>query len=101
MLADLPGHARGMLGMEKLGLDFCGQPPHQNQLKFSQKNFELLRPLLQEMAALFPDKVFNIGTDETAATVDCPLNDTRVFEEKIVKMVKSFNKTVMGVSSAG
>jgi hypothetical protein len=135
---DLPGHARAMLSLaSSRGLEFCGAPPHQNQLKRSRRSLEVLRPLLGEMAALFPDKVsamgaerilmrpcicisgsayktnrghendftahgykvFNLGTDETAATSDCPQNATHAFERELVAMVRSFNKTVMGWES--
>jgi hexosaminidase len=97
---DLPSHSRALLPLHtRRGLQFCGEPPHRNQLMPTKSNLQILKPLLEEMASLFPDKVFNIGTDETGTYADCSHNATIHFERELIKLVQDLNKTVMGWES--
>jgi hypothetical protein len=108
---DLPGHARGLLPLERDGLQFCdAQAPWRNQIRFdtpepgmplvpsASKSVGVLRKLLAEMSSLFPDPIFNIGTDETISSDKaCNATATRALESTLVNDVHTtLNKTVMG-----
>lgn len=97
---DLPSHSRALLPLRAgRGLEFCGAPPHRNQVMPTDRNVQILKPLLQEMASLFPDKVFNIGTDEVGMYAGCSRNATIQFERALIKVVQDLNKTAMGWQS--
>ena len=52
---------------------FCGELPNVNQLYDDPEGvtYATLHALMGEMAALFTDEVFNIGSDETSAKGRC------------------------------
>jgi len=96
---DIPGHARGMLPLEKRGLQFCTADASRSQLYNDPSNatFNVLEQLLGEMAALFDDEVFNIGADETAAKGVCTVESSFGIERKMIETIKSkYGKTPEG-----
>ena len=48
------------------------------------------------MTAIFPDKVMNLGCDETGSSPPCTLNNTKSFEVKMIEKLLSLGKTPMG-----
>jgi hexosaminidase len=89
---DVPGHARGLLPLEKAGLQFC-EPADatRSQLYDDPTNhtFGVLTKLMTELAGLFPDPVFNVGSDETGVKGRCPLANTKNLESKVLDYVKN------------
>lgn len=64
---DIPGHSRGFIPIESKGIEFCEpHSPSRSQLHGTNATYDVLYNILGEMAQLFPDEVFNIGSDETA-----------------------------------
>ena len=65
---DIPGHSRGFVPVQSEGLSFCEpNSDTKNQLHGTSGTYEVLHNVLGEMSKLFPDNVFNIGSDETSA----------------------------------
>ena len=96
---DVPGHSRGWMPIEsKDGLEFCEpDAPSRSQLHGTNGTFAVVYEVLKEMASLFPDNVFNIGSDETAAKGDCTVNSTFAFERRVLNAIASdFGKVPMG-----
>lgn len=101
---DVPGHSRGFRPLMGNGLEFCrGDSDSVNQLYNDPggKTYNLIKDVLQEMSALFPDEVFNIGCDETNIVDSCTLNSTFDFERKLFREIDgSFQKTPAGWEEA-
>ena len=97
---DVPGHSRGFRALESEGVHFCrGSDPTANQLYNDPegKTYGVIRDVLEEMSTLFPDQVFNIGSDETGVVDACSLNSTFAFERKLLSEIEQgFNKTPAG-----
>lgn len=102
---DLPGHARALVPLANRGLKFCGGGPngshptsHANQIMHDEGNSSLtvLTTLLGEMAALFPDEVFNIGADEVQVEAGCTPASMQTLEDELLTAVRGINKTAMG-----
>eukprot|EP01064_Diplonema_japonicum_P018385 TRINITY_DN27077_c0_g1_i1.p1 TRINITY_DN27077_c0_g1~~TRINITY_DN27077_c0_g1_i1.p1 ORF type:complete len:514 (+),score=104.10 TRINITY_DN27077_c0_g1_i1:40-1581(+) len=96
---DVPGHSRGFLPLESQGMEFCTTGSEKDQLYNDPKNstYNILTEIFTEMSALFPDKVFNIGSDETAAKGRCTVQSTFEIERALVTFVKEkLGKTPAG-----
>ena len=95
---DIPGHSRGFVPVQSQGLTFCEpESETKNQLHGTNGTYEVLRNVLGEMSKLFPDKVFNIGSDETAAKGDCTQDDVFALERRVLNTIREdFKKTPMG-----
>lgn len=64
------------------------------QLHGTNSTYDVLYKVLGEMAQLFPDEVFNIGSDETAAKGSCAVDSTFAVERRVLDAVASdFGKT--------
>ena len=98
---DMPGHSTGICdALKGIGIVCCsgkwgmgqiGDDPEGNSTR-------IVGALLAEMAAIFPDAVLNIGSDECAygTTGACTLNATKSFEQKMIQKVISLGKQPMG-----
>ena len=76
---DVPGHSRGLLPLEgDDAIHFCTDAASRSQLYDdpAKHTYGTVHSLVREMAALFPDKVFHLGADETAVKGRCPLEST-------------------------
>jgi len=89
---DMPGHARGLLPMEKHGLQFCSDnvqhPAAQVFADAGNVTVNLLKRLLKEMSALFPDEVLHIGCDETLTIGKCNRESLVGLEETLQHYVQ-------------
>ena len=66
--------------------------------------YKTLHALMGEMAALFSDEVFNIGSDETSAKGRCSVNTSFAIERRLLQAIQhEFKKVPEGweVSSCG
>ena len=66
---DMPGHSGGFCSsLATVGLKCCG-----NQIEddVNGDSAKIIAAVLTEMASLFPDKVMNLGCDETVSTERC------------------------------
>lgn len=102
---DMPGHSGGFChGLKSAGIVCCeagGMGVPQIQDDSAGKSVGLIKQVLKEMSALFPDPVLHIGGDETGATPPCTTADTTSFEKKIINFVRNeLGKQVMGWSGA-
>ena len=73
---DIPGHSKGFQPLAygpSPKVKFCGKLPDVNQLYDDPEGvtYGTLHALMGEMAELFTDEVFNIGSDETSAKGRC------------------------------
>jgi N-acetyl-beta-hexosaminidase len=50
--------------------------------------YGVLTQLLTEMASLFPDEVFHVGSDETSSVGPCTIANTKMLEEKLLSFVE-------------
>jgi hypothetical protein len=78
---------------------FCTDDATRSQLYNDPEGvtFATLHSVMKEMASLFPDAVFNIGSDETAAKGVCTVNSTFELERKVLLAVQNdFKKTPAG-----
>jgi len=94
---DIPGHSRGFVPLAASGdIHFCTDDPTRCQLYDDPqgKTFSTLHRLMGEMAELFSDEVFNIGSDETAAKGVCTVNNTLGIERKILTAIQTDFKKV-------
>ena len=63
--------------------------------------YKTLHALMGEMAALFTDDVFNIGSDETAAKGKCTVNSTFAIERRLLAAIENdFKKTPEGCDTS-
>ena len=65
----MPGHSGGFCSsLATVGLKCCG-----NQIEddVNGDSAKIIAAVLTEMASLFPDKVMNLGCDETVSTERC------------------------------
>lgn len=59
--------------------------------------YKTLHSLMGEMATLFTDEVFNIGSDETSAKGRCTVNTSFAIERRLLQAIqKDFKKTPAG-----
>lgn len=99
---DIPGHSRGIIPLQYMqnGVQFCEPTdPTRTQLYGDPLNqtYNVITSLFSEMAALFPNSVFHIGSDETAALGPCTVSSTFALERAILQFVKhDLNKTPAG-----
>jgi hexosaminidase len=100
---DVPGHARGMLPIERTegqGVQFCDPSDvHRSQLYNDPENktYGAIHALLGEMAGLFPDESFHIGCDETRVKGRCSLQSTFSFERRLAQAIATdFHKKPEG-----
>ena len=97
---DVPGHSRGLLPPEgDDAIHFCTDAASRSQLYDdpAKHTYGTVHSLVREMAALFPDKVFHLGADETAVKGRCPLESTFAFERRLATAVASeLGKTAEG-----
>jgi len=97
---DIPGHSRGFLPLAASDqIRFCTDEADRSQLYDDPEGitFKTLHALMGEMAQLFSDNVFNIGSDETAAKGICTVNNTLGIEKKILTAIQTdFKKTPEG-----
>jgi len=96
---DIPGHARGLIPLEKHGIEFCTADDSRSQLLNDPANStrSVLEILLGEMASLFEDEVFNIGCDETSARGKCTVKSTFALEREMIQTITGkFDKTPQG-----
>ena len=56
----------------------------------------MIGELLAEMSTLFPDKVMNLGCDETGSSPPCTLANTKSFEVKMIQKLLALGKVPMG-----
>ena len=95
---DTPGHAGGLCSNLKAeGLQCCdhtGPRGHDDQIlnDAAGVGLKIIKALLTEMSALFPDDVMHVGCDETTDPAPCTSNITRSFEEDILKHGASLGK---------
>jgi hexosaminidase len=97
---DVPGHSRGFIPIEGNGVVFClPDDPTRSQIYGDPANSTLgvLKSLFTEMAGLFTDSVFDIGSDETSALGPCTVDSTFALEREILDYIAdSLNKTPAG-----
>jgi hexosaminidase len=95
---DIPGHSRGWIPVESEGgLSFCTDAASRSQLDGTDATYKVLHAVLGEMAALFTDEVFNIGSDETAAKGVCTVQTSLDIEKRVLEAVETeFGKTAEG-----
>ena len=95
---DIPGHSRGFIPVESSGIQFCTPgSASRNQLDGTDATYKVLHAVLGEMAALFTDEVFNIGSDETSAKGVCTVQTSLDIEKRVLDAVeKEFGKTAEG-----
>ena len=68
----------------------------------SANRYKTVHAIMREMAGLFVDEVFNIGSDETAAKGRCTVNSTFAIERKMLTAIETeFNKTAEGWEEVG
>jgi hexosaminidase len=92
---ELPGHASGLCSaLAGHGLVCCGDWQIRDDPAGS--SVRVLSELLDEMSALFPDKVLHIGGDETQSTAPCDSADVKSLEAKVIAHVISLGKQPMG-----
>lgn len=99
---DIPGHSKGFEPLA-WGPDpdilFCGELPDVNQLYDDPAGvtYKTLHAIMGEMAALFTDEVFNIGSDETSAKGRCTVNTSFAIERRLLQAIQTdFKKTPAG-----
>eukprot|EP01062_Namystynia_karyoxenos_P063626 TRINITY_DN56438_c0_g1_i1.p1 TRINITY_DN56438_c0_g1~~TRINITY_DN56438_c0_g1_i1.p1 ORF type:complete len:549 (+),score=179.98 TRINITY_DN56438_c0_g1_i1:76-1647(+) len=96
---DVPGHSRGFIPLESEGIKFCTDSASRSQLYGDPANstYSVLAKLFAEMSSLFPDEVFNIGCDETAAKGPCSVDSTFALERKLLNYIATdLKKTPAG-----
>ncbi|EDQ85099.1 uncharacterized protein MONBRDRAFT_12187 [Monosiga brevicollis MX1] len=93
---DVPGHSHGFRALAG-ELDFCSADQLQLFNDPGQRTLAIVQDVLQEMAALFDDPVFNVGCDETSVKGPCSLNSTFNFERQLLQTIATnYSKTPMG-----
>jgi len=98
---DIPGHSKGFepLSYTKDGIQFCTDDSTRSQLfdDPAGNTYKIVHDLMQEMAGLFTDEVFNIGSDETGTKGRCQGNNTEGIERKVLLAIQNeFKKTPEG-----
>eukprot|EP00937_MAST-01D_sp_MAST-1D-sp2_P003273 g3273.t1 len=94
---DIPGHSRGFIPVESQGAQFCTDDATRSQLDGTDSTYKVLHAVLGEMAALFEDEVFNIGSDETNAKGVCTVKTSLDIERRVLTAVETeFGKTAEG-----
>jgi len=104
---DVPGHQGRNLGQQIPALSWCAnRPPDQAgyvwELQNTAENREVVGRLLQDIAAVFPDKLMHVGGDEVAGgglNHTCSLAAIRAFEQSVLGVVTGqlrLNRTAMG-----
>ena len=89
-----PGHSGGFCkSLSGAGIKCCGGQIEDDPAGASAK---IISAVLSEMATLFPEKVMNLGCDETGSAPPCTLANTRSFEVKMIEHLLSIGKTPMG-----
>ena len=95
---DIPGHAGALCSkLKDEGLQCCdhtGPRSNDNQIlnDAAGVGLRIIKSLLTEMSALFPDDAMHVGMDETTDPAPCNPNITRSFEVEILKHVASLGK---------
>eukprot|EP00055_Hartaetosiga_balthica_P004415 m.11494 g.11494 ORF g.11494 m.11494 type:complete len:653 (-) comp3847_c0_seq1:89-2047(-) len=87
---DVPGHSRGFLPIEG-AVQFCTSDQTRSQLYNDPQGDTMgtLKRLFKEMAGLFEDAVFNIGSDETSAKGVCDENSTYSLERELLTYINT------------
>ena len=99
---DVPGHSSGLLPLKRHGLRFCGPPPPpgtaETQLYDNPagQTLAIIQKIYDELFDIFPDKVFDIGGDETHVKGNCTLANLAAFEEKLMKHIVGHGKRPLG-----
>jgi N-acetyl-beta-hexosaminidase len=98
---DVPGHSSGLLPLKSHGLRFCGAPgppppPGTAETQLyddpAGQTLAIIQKIYDELFDIFPDKVFDIGADETHARGNCTLANLAAFEEKLMKHIVEHGK---------
>jgi hypothetical protein len=90
----MPGHSGGFCStLASAGLKCCGSQIENDP---DGKSVAMIGELLAEMSTLFPDKVMNLGCDETGSSPPCTLANTKSFEVKMIEKLITLGKTPMG-----
>ena len=99
---DVPGHSSGLHPLEPRGLMFCPKPAP-NWLVSAQlyddpagRSLDIVTQIYDELLALFPDAVFDIGGDETQVVGNCTLQNLQAFESKLMAHLVSKGKRPLG-----
>ena len=99
---DIPGHSKGFEPLAygpKPAIKFCTNVSTRSQLYNDPEGvtYETVHAIMKEMATLFTDEVFNIGSDETAKKGTCSVNSTFAIERKVLQAIQTeFKKTPEG-----
>jgi hexosaminidase len=89
---DIPGHARGLRALGVKGLHFCDRSEREIYNDPGGESISVLKKLISEVSAMFPDKYFHIGCDETKSVDKCSLPSTKLLEIAVAKHVVSLDK---------
>uniref|UniRef100_A0A7S4DXL4 Beta-hexosaminidase n=1 Tax=Lotharella globosa TaxID=91324 RepID=A0A7S4DXL4_9EUKA len=96
---DVPGHSRGFRPLKSAGVHFCEDDEAQSQLFDDPEGetYAVVHDVMEEMAELFTDEIFNIGCDEAYVKGRCSLNSTFDFERRLLNAISNeFGKTPAG-----
>jgi hexosaminidase len=86
---DMPGHAKGLQPLAGKYIDFCSDNNNEIYGDPQHKSLESLQNLMAEMAALFPEPLFDIGCDETKELGDCTIEDIKNLEEELFNFIEN------------
>eukprot|EP01052_Picozoa_sp_SAG31_P032683 SAG31_NODE_3609_length_4070_cov_2.814153_1_plen_450_part_00 len=100
---DVPGHSKGFEPLawgEDPKILFCSDDVSSGNQLYDDPagvTYKTIHALMGEMAALFTDEVFNIGSDETSAKGRCTVNTSFAIERRLLNAIQNdFKKTPAG-----
>jgi hexosaminidase len=93
---DVPGHSGGFSSLNNRGMKFCNDELYQLYNDPDGETLRTLKDILEEMASLFPDKLFHIGCDETSTVGNCTLENIASLERAAIDFLTSLGKVVVG-----
>ena len=103
---DVPGHSSGLIPLKPRGVAFCEDTPSahcstshcQTQLYDDPagKTLAVVGHIYDELLALFPDEVFDLGGDETAVVANCTMENLQTFEDAVMARIVSRGKRPLG-----
>jgi hexosaminidase len=104
--APLTGHSSGLIPLKAHGLSFCKDSATaycssshcQIQLYDDPAGHtvRIVTAIYDELFALFPDEVFDIGGDETHVTGNCTMANLQGFEDKVLAHIVKKGKRPLG-----
>eukprot|EP01047_Picozoa_sp_COSAG01_P039753 COSAG01_NODE_3303_length_6294_cov_3.018402_2_plen_967_part_00 len=103
---DVPGHSSGLIPLKPRGVAFCEDTDSlycstshcQTQLYDDPagKTLAAVTQIYEELLALFPDRVFDIGGDETKVLANCTMKNLQGFEDKVMALITARGKRPLG-----